>query len=428
MWIDNLFDSLSNIKERLWRKRRELSYVAGMTYATFGVYFLSQTLLARLLGTVNYGIYVSSLAVLALIEVPLVLRAAEVSMRQLGRHMQNFEGNIVSVSRRLLREDVNYFLFSTILTIAASGWLSTLTGGDHSFFIILSLLIPAQIGYGIFKSYFLIFDIVPIIVRFEFVCALTLLVTTTIGYVALGMHGLATGYVVAMLLKTLLAYIFTRSHIPLRHGTGNYAKASSNHNDSFHSIFRNLCSNGINQVDIIILAALQGPHVVAIYKAAKSLSALPTKLSQPVWRYLQPKLLQAIQSDDRFKIQKIIFHGAVVLVVILVVVLLIALFAGQKIIALVYGQDYVQSYIPFLILLLGVWTFNGLTGWFKFWSVVSDSQRFSAGIYLSMLLTFGVIGYLFGSAGATEMAFTLSGVFIVFSALIALKVLVIRNR
>jgi O-antigen/teichoic acid export membrane protein len=415
--------NIAHLFKKIISKKGELSYVAAMTYFTFAITFFTQVIHARLLGPSDYGVLVSTLAILALIETPLVVRATEISLRQLGKTEYGIDANFIFISRAMRREDILYFFIATMLILASSSWVSKIIDVEHSFFIVMGLLIPAQIGYGIYKSYFIIFNIIPTLVKFEMAYAVAHLFVTTIGYLVYGMPGIALGYVASMLFKTYMAYLFTRAKVILIKDSTVILGRSCSIKDSFHSILRNFLSNGINQVDVIILSLIQGPQTVAIYKVAKSLSALPTKLSQPVWRYLQPKLMQAIQSDDRMNTRKIIFYGGAVLILILVLMLPIALLAGQEFIALVYGQDYVQSYVPFLILLFGVWAFNGLTGWFKFWSAVSDSQRFTSGIYLAMLLTLVSMAFLFGSEGATEMAASVLITFIFFAVVVTVKVL-----
>jgi O-antigen/teichoic acid export membrane protein len=262
-------------------------------------------------------------------------------------------------------------------------------------------------------------------VKFELTYTLVMLVLTLAGFSLFGMFGLAWAVVLSMLLKTYLAFLFTKSYLPSKDTSELPVPEQDFHNDSLYSIFRNVCSNGINQIDVVVLAAFQTPQTVAIYKISKSLSSLPTKISFPVWRYLQPKLIQAVINDDKVKMRKSIFYGTSVLTLLIALIFPLVWIAGQEMIVLLYGQAYREAFQPLLILILGVWVFNGLTGWFKIWAVVSKSQRFSLLAYVLMFATLIVVSLLFGRYGPIEMAYTLSGIFLVFSLFVTIKVLFI---
>jgi O-antigen/teichoic acid export membrane protein len=414
---------VAELARRLWNKRNEISFVTLMSYATFGITFLTQALLARLLEPTNYGIYIGSLAIIALVEVPLVVRGSEVSLRRLGAYWQQGGRNVAGMVKQVNRDDLRLFLIVFVLIVAASGWLSAISGADHLFFIILTLIIPAQIGYGVFRSYFMIFDIVPLMVKFEMTYALSMFALTVAGYSLYGMLGLAWAVVLSMLLKTYLAYLFTKRFLPVSDTSGIPLPEQADHSDSLFSVFRNLCSNGINQIDLVILAAFQVPQTVAIYKVAKSLSALPTKISFPVWRYLQPKLIHAVLNDEKAEMQKLIYYGAAALFLLLTLIFPFVWVTGQELIVLIYGPAYREAFQPLLVLLVGVWAFNGLTGWFKIWAVVSKSQRFALLIYFLMLAALITLGVFFGQGGPLEMAYAVSCIFVVFSILVTIKVL-----
>ena len=416
---------VAELIRRLWNKKNEISFVTLMSYATFGITFLTQVVLARLLEPTNYGIYIGSLAIIALVEVPLVVRGSEVSLRRLGTYWQQGGRNVSGLVRRINYDDLRIFLAVFVLIILASGWLSAISGADHLFFIILTLIIPAQIGYGVFRSYFMIFDIVPLMVKFEMTYALSMLTLTVAGYSLYGMFGLAWAVVLSMLLKTYLAYLFTKRFLPAKDTSGIPFPEQTDHNDSLFSILRNLCSNGINQIDLVILAAFQSPQTVAIYKVAKSLSALPTKVSFPVWRYLQPKFIQAVLNDDKAKMRKSIYYGSAVLCLLLALIFPFVWIAGQELIALLYGQAYRDAFQPLLVLLIGIWAFNGLTGWFKIWAVVSKAQHFGLFIYFMMFVSLIAFGVLLGSGGPLEMAYAVSGIFVAFSVLVTVKALIL---
>ena len=174
----------------------------------------------------------------------------------------------------------------------------------------------------------------------------------------------------------------------------------------------------------MILTAFQTPQIVAIYKVAKSLSVLPIKVSFPVWRYLQPKFIRAILTNDKNQTRKLIYYGSGLLCLLLAMIFPFVWIVGQKMITAFYGPAYQEAFKPLLILLLGIWAFNGLTGWFKIWAVVNRTQRFGLLTYFTMFVSLVTVGVLFGKEGPLEMSYAVSGIFVAFSVLVFVKLLV----
>lgn len=294
---------IKTILRGIWSRKRELSEVSIIGYATLAVTFLIQVGIARLLGTEDFGIYSLTIAMVAMIEVPLIVRGSEIALKILGEHWQKGElhdfkylaEGMISYDRMLF---VTVFILLCIIS-CVSYWAF---GYSPWLFIILSLVIPAQIGFGVYKSYFTIFGKVKEMVRYELIYAVLLACLNIMGILAFGVYGLAVSMVLAMLTKTFLAYYFTKNYIPqVVPNNLQYVRTLNLTKEGMFSIIRNLFANGFNQIDIILLGFLQKPEIVALYKVGKNLASIPIKVSFPVWRYLQPKLLEAIQSNDKNK-------------------------------------------------------------------------------------------------------------------------------
>lgn len=417
------FNFLDDLARSIWRKKREISYVTLLSYLTLLTSFLTQVILARLLGPDNYGIYTASFAIIALVEVPLIVRSSEVALRTLTS--ARAEGRAYhAMEKNLARTDMKLLLGAYILLALATPWLSDFSKADYNLFMIMSLVAPAQIGFGVFKSRFTIFDNASVMARFEFIYALFYITLTVIGYMGFGMYGLAWGMVVLMLLKTQMAHHFTKAFLPERSSSTVVATfVKTLPSDSLFSIIRSALANGINQIDLIIVSSFQSTQAVALYKVAKSLSALPTKITFPIWRYLQPKLLTAIQDGNRAMFRKTVFFGAAISFAVLIVFFPPLWFFGGRLIELLYGTAYKEAFTPFLILLLGVWMFHSVTGWFKFWSVVVRSQMDGILIYLLLFLSIVILGILVGGGDITKMALIVASLLTVASVLISIKAL-----
>ena len=402
------YDLINELFKLIWIKRTEISSISVLSYLTLFFQFLTQVTLARLLGPNDYGKFAATVALIAIIEVPLIVRTSEIALRNLIKLKDNL-GIYRSFETNLLITDVKLLIGAYFFLLINSSWLSSLLEINIYQFIIMSLVIPAQIGYGIYKSRFVIFDKISQLVRIEFVYSLLCITSLVISYQVSGMFGLACGLVLIMIIKTFLAYNLTKSYIP-KLSDAPQLPYKQNPADSFFSIVRSTVANGINQIDLIILSFFQNSQDVALYRVAKSLASLPTKITFPIWRYLQPKLIFAIDSNDHRTMKKLIFYGASISSSVVVLSFLITYFIGDILIDTLYGAEYKESFLPLLYLLFGIGLFNSVTGWFKIWSSVSKAQLSSVLIYLTIFISFISFGTLFGRNSINEMAFVVSSV------------------
>ena len=418
------YDSINELFKVIWIKRTEISSISILSYLTLFFQFLTQVTLARLLGPNDYGKFAATVALIAIIEVPLIVRTSEITLRNLIKLKDNL-GIYISFEKNLLITDIKLLIGAYLFLLINSSWLSSLLEINIYQFIIMILVIPGQIGYGIYKSRFVIFDKIPQLVRIEFVYSLLYMTSLVISYQVLGMFGLAGGLVLMMFIKTFLAYNLTKRYIPKFSGVSQLPY-KQNPADSFFSIVRSTVANGINQIDLILLSFFQNSQDVALYRVAKSLASLPTKITFPIWRYLQPKLIFAIDNNDHKTTKKLIFSGTIISSSVVVLSFLITYFIGDIVIDTLYGAEYKKSLLPLLYLLFGIGLFNCVTGWFKIWSSVSKAQLSSVLIYLTIFIAFVSFGTLFGRNSINEMAFAVSTVLACGSFFIYFKIFVIK--
>ena len=165
------YDLINELFKVIWIKRTEISSISILSYLTLFFQFLTQVTLARLLGPNDYGKFAATVALIAIIEVPLIVRTSEIALRNLIKLKDNL-GIYISFEKNLLITDVKLLIGAYLFLLTNSSWLSSLLEVNIYQFIIMSLVIPAQIGYGIYKSRFMIFDKIPQLVRIEFVYSL----------------------------------------------------------------------------------------------------------------------------------------------------------------------------------------------------------------------------------------------------------------
>ena len=99
--------SLRSLTEQIWRRKGEVSFVSLTSYAILALTFAVQVITARLLGPEEFGIYSTTLALVSLVEVPLIVRGSELALRKLGSAWTSKNtAEFTLLSRAMLRHDL----------------------------------------------------------------------------------------------------------------------------------------------------------------------------------------------------------------------------------------------------------------------------------------------------------------------------------
>jgi len=416
--------SVRDLLAQLWQRRGSLSSISVASYATLALTSIVQVAIARILGAEQFGVYAVALAFVALIEVPLITRGSELSLRKLGEmRNQGDSRDLRALARQLVRHDIALYV-PAYLALACLSWIFRFKLGSAPWLIgTLALVIPAQAGYGVFKSYFIVFGKVKEMVRYELRLAVLQLALNLAGMLLWGLAGLAISVVVVAVVKNLLAYWTTRSYPPASTSRPSGETLGSLTRASALPMARNLFANGFLQIDIVLLGLLQKPETLALYKVGKSLASLPIKVSFPVWRYLQPKLVETTQRGEKGKQLQVILSGSVTLTIVMALLLPVVLLFGERALTLLYGDEYRGSFRYFLVLFIGVWVFHGVTGWFKSWAVVTKSQLYGTAVYATAFAAVATLGVVFGRISATAMSYVVTGVYITMSIVVFANVI-----
>lgn len=414
--VGGLSNFVAGFFAQAWRHRGAISRVSLLGYATMALAFILQIIIARMLGVQLYGVYATNLAVVSIAEIPIVVRSGELAMRAMRPYPGNPAPSYGSLSRWLMRRDVWPFI-GAYFVVAGAGWaFGSRLNLDPLLLSLLALTIPAQIGYGAYKSLFFVHNQMPRLGRTELAYALALTVLSLIGLLTAGIYGLAAGSAVAALAKTVLTRNGSRQ-FPQTEGELTAPPKLDLSRDSAYSIARNALANGLTQIDVILLSQAQSPEAVALYKVGKSLTSVPIKLAFPLWRMLQPQIMAAIRADDRRLERRAVMTGTLGFSLLMVVVLPLALLFGEDLIAFAYGAPFRGAFVYFLILMVGAWLFNGVAGWFSFWCVVGKSQVFGIVVYAAAFLLVLAGGLLWGLASPKHMAYVVSASLVVAAAL-----------
>ena len=402
-------------------KSNKFYLISILTYSAIIIIFLTQVLIVRLLDVTDYGVYALLVAVISIIEVPLIGRSGELVLKLAGEKWNNDQRkDAISIINYIIKTEKKMFWFIYFLLIVASFVLFHLFDTDSIYLAILSLTIPMQIGYGSYKSFLTITNNVHLLSIIEVCYALFTFVLIYIGLYLFSLNGLMFTLVGAAIAKTQVSKFFYKKQL-IKYSidpsfTGIYAVNQLGFRKrSFNSIFRLFIQNSILQADIIILGVLQKPELVAIYKVGKSLAGLPTKVSIPVWKFLYPSLVKAVNLRDSNLAGSTIIKGSFIVAFLFFLIYIGSWLVGEKLIQMLYGADYGESYSVFLVLLVGYGAFYAVNGWFKIWVALIDEMFIGSIYYLVTLIIVILISVMFsGNLVSLSLGITVLMVFMVF--------------
>ena len=381
-------------------KSKNIYLISTLTYFAIIVVFITQVVIVRLLGVADYGVYAIIAAVISITDGPLVTRGGELVLRVAGEKWNNGQRkDAIAVINYVIKTERKMFWFVYAALVVISFVFFRFFDIDPLYLAILSLSIPMQIGYGSYKSFLTITNNVSLQSFIEVFYALFAFAAVYVGLILFGLKGLLYAMVAAAILKTQVSRFFYEKQLAKysidSDTVGIYDVDQVDFRKrSFNSMFRVFLQNGILQADIIILGLLQKPELVAVYKVGKSLAGLPTKVSIPVWKFLYPSLVKSVNLRDSDLARSTVKKGSLIVAFLFCLICIGGWFVGEKIIQMLYGMEYSDSYLVFLVLLIGYGAFYAVNGWFKTWVALID-EMFIGSIYYLVTLIFVIIISLF---------------------------------
>ena len=401
----------------------DISYTATSHASSAILALVLQIFVARTVTLREYGAYSAALSLVILVEAVFIARGGEVALQYLGRHWDIemayarwYEDRLLHLDRRL-----NWLVFLGLAAIGAI--LAPVMNLEYGYLLALGLTIPAQIGYGVYKSIFIIHGRLREQATFEIAYSI-LSTALMMGAVAFyGIAGLVMTAAVNALIKTQLAAHLTSRYWPEGLQAIEPPDAQTKESVSLfrkagvHSILRNACMNGAAQADVLILNMARGPEVVALYKAAKTMAAVPVRGAAPAWVALRPRIMKCLREKDIGRLRQLLLLPAGLLLLVGLLFATIIAAWGGNLMVVTYGVGYISAAPALLWLLVGTWVFGAASGWLNFACVISSKKIFGTGIYMVSMCGIVLGGLWYGVNGPTQMAQIVAGSLIVASVL-----------
>jgi O-antigen/teichoic acid export membrane protein len=361
-----------------------------------------------------YGTYATAAAVVAIVETVFVARGGEVAISTIGRYWGKDMPRARWLHDYLVRNDLRLNVAVFVAFAALSFALAPLLEVPYGYLIGLSLSIPAQIGYGATKSVFVVRGEFRVQGLFEVGSTLLAGALSVVGLLGFGIYGLIGGSVLGAFLKAQLSARMSASWwpkeiAPLQLDAEAGRLTSAIRVQNLQSVLRNGLSSGVAQADVLLLSSACGAEAVAIYRIAKTLAAVPTRLAAPIWSAVRPRLLDRVRHHDLAGIRRLLAVPAVCLLAAAVFAAPLLELLGEPLVEFAYGPSYGGAIAPFRLLVVSTWALGAVTGWLGFVVVVSDAKHFGILSYGLQLVLLVLLGAWFGRESPTRMAMVVLG-------------------
>lgn len=407
---------MSNMIKMLKNNIFNISYVSlshvCMIISLIGI----QVAMARVLGPKQYGILLLSQSLIAIIEATLISRAGEVAIYIIGRAWHNPEEskNLWGYVKCLIRSEFYWNFFSWVILVLGLYFFSEKFNADLICCLILSLAIPFQCSYGVSKGILIASGDIKVQTTLEILYSSLSLILVPVLTLLYGVIGGSIGFAIMPAMKTLLAHYQTIKILENKESNKKYIHVRIS-SLSLQSFLRSGLKNILIQSEILILGIFSSASSVSVYKIGRTLANISIRAADPIWSIARPKILHYISTENKKLLKNYLFKSALILFIFgYILIFPLSYLYGEKIVSILYGDIFRESFDVFLILFFGAWMYSGVTGWLNFTLVVSDNKKI--GVYFLLTLNIFVAIGCYLSRGVLEyQSFSISAIYIFFS-------------
>jgi O-antigen/teichoic acid export membrane protein len=381
---------------------------SGFSYviAALGSVIL-QVLAVRHVGVDSYGVYAATISAVALAELTALNRGGELALGTLGAAWHgNRQSSLRALSKQLARVDVRWVASCFALLILVTWCFSGALGLSVASVAIAAMSLPLQIGYGADKALLVVSGRIVDQAKAEVIISLFTLFTSAILLLAFGLVGLLAAYPLAAGFKMMV--VRHRANLVYRtmerhDSVAALPEAMSGAVESTITL-RNIFMTVADQIDVLIINALGGSVAAGHYRIAKSLASLPARVAGPIWTALRPELAQAWFEANWSRLRRLIIGPATRMAALLLLGLPIVWLAVPTVVAPAYGIESENVAWSLVILLVGTWINQGMSGWLRFMILLDSDKLRSLRWYGLLVVWTAAAGVAWGGHSATRMA------------------------
>jgi O-antigen/teichoic acid export membrane protein len=332
----------------------------GIKVASLGLTFISSLVLARFLGTENFGLYTYALAWATLLSIPATLGLDKLLIREVSVYQARSDWGLM---RGILSwANSSVLLISTALSLLAAAiawWLKIDTDPSLVWAIWIALLaLPihslTNLRMGAMQGlHKIVLAMLPEILSYPILIVAILGTWQFLEGKEQAIFWVLGIRIVALAICFLLGAKWLYDSIPTQVGqTTSEYQVKKWLQSSLPFMFLGVTEIINTQSAILMLGAIKGPEVVGIYAVVSRMSMLVIFIQGAVNRVLGPIVASFYVNNQTTKLQQVIAKSSRLVLLISLIIFSILVIFGSKIL-LLFGSDFDRGYTALVILIVG---------------------------------------------------------------------------
>ena len=378
-----------------------LSFVTGSHGFVAVAFFLQMVLLAKVLQVSEFGSFASAIAVGAVIEAAIGARGAETALAVFVRLDPDDPVDRDRATGRLLRLDLLWSAAAyTSIAIGIAVWDWARATDSHLVLMLLGGSFCA-FPWGTLKAYLTVYRGARAFPPVEIAFSATSLFATVGLAIILGTTGAIMGTVIASIVRTIVAW--HQAKLPVKYmfvpsGAVSRLASSDLWRLGATGTIRSGLMNLASQMDILLLSAAATPTSIGLYRAAKTISGLVQRATQPVWFVLRRHIiLGSTDGAGGAHRRPVMLVALGFLAAGLALVPLLVGFGGT-LVTITFGPEYRNAGEPMVWLVAGGWALYAVTGWSALFGSIARTRLTIIGVYLLQIAVFALAAFGWGVA------------------------------
>jgi O-antigen/teichoic acid export membrane protein len=408
---------------------RNSTWSVATTFVVAGAVFAETIVLARYLGTDDYGVYLLVLALPEAIQLFLDFRTREAMTRYLGRFLAREEGDrAVAVTKLLWLVDLAVVLSAFVIVFAIAPYVAPRLTNDPDATTLMRIYAIAMLLGGLDATAGAVIRVFDRF-RLAFVAgagSILMRLAIMIGLVVggAGLEGLVWGRVAAEIIATLLIGLIALSLLKRAlwsHRRAPISALAGMRGEILrflgHMNVQGSIRAAATKLDVVCVGAIAGPSAASLYKIGVQFGASPILFADPLFASVYPTFSRLGALGRVSEIRSMGRKASTVLAVLAIPVAVVLAVESEAILTFLLGEAFADAWAPMTIILIGV-----LPSVLFFWGraamlVRGDARRATAIVTTATIVQFALLLALTPSYGATGAAVGYAAMSVVVAAM-----------
>ena len=389
--------------------------------------YLYVVLVANKLGASNYGVLSLAFAILSFSSALALLGLDEGVIRYVSFYKGRKDiGSAKGTIKTALKTALNTSIVIAVLLIIFSDFISNNIFNEYdlmNLLIFVAVALPFTVTAQIFLVSFRAFQKpqYEVMIKELIEKSSKVIITFILFLFGFRLLGAAAGFVLAIILMSIISVIVFNKYILNFFSNKTQEKENKKEllNYSMPLLLKNFMWFIISWIDILMIGYFKTTSDVGIYNVALPTSSLIIMPAYSIMYLFLPVISQLYGENNMAEIKNVYKKVSKYLLLINIPIFLIIFILSEDIVSLFFGKEYLNAFLPLVILSIGYLSFSLSDISMNMLSVMKKTKTISAVIFLFALVN-AVLNYILipkygiiGAATATSSSFVVGTILMI---------------